>query len=319
MPQNGGGNGGSGNGGSGQSTVVKAAKAAKAKAAAKVAGARAAHLERIEQHAQWMAGGPRTQAEFEEHGKAAVQPALDYYTRRFNMVDGNMYDLKRAFRAAKVFDPFVLKGMARAQAELLIDDLSLFGFTEFTPAFISGLKSELPELMKHAQALFDWTSDIPGAAAYDATLKRKAARKAALKAKAVAKAAAKAAAEAASSSSAAAPPDEDDDEEDEDDDEDDDDDDEKFSLKPEVKKWEDDPTEKARRIWEWWRHRVKPPLPSFIFWATAVRLVALVQPSSAAVERLFSELKLILEQVGRGLTKTIQGRLMARYNTRAGL
>ena len=173
--------------------------------------------------------------------------------------------------------------------------------------------------MKHAQALFDWTSDIPGAAAYDATLKRKAARKAALKAKAVAKAAAKAAAEAASSSSAAAPPDEDDDEEDEDDDEDDDDDDEKFSLKPEVKKWEDDPTEKARRIWEWWRHRVKPPLPAFIFWATAVRLVALVQPSSAAVERLFSELKLILEQVGRGLTKTIQGRLMARYNTRAGL
>ena len=215
-----------------QSTVVKAAKAAKAKAAAKVAGARAAHLERIEQHAQWMAGGPRTQAEFEEHGKAAVQPALDYYTRRFNMVDGNMYDLKRAFRAAKVFDPFVLKGMARAQAELLIDDLSLFGFTEFTPAFISGLKSELPELMKHAQALFDWTRDIPGAAAYDATLKRKAARKAAIKAKAVAKAAAKAAAEAASSSSAAAPPD--DDEEDEDDDEDDDDDDEKFSLKPEV-------------------------------------------------------------------------------------
>lgn len=64
---------------------------------------------------------------------------------------------------------------------------------------------------------------------------------------------------------------------------------------------------------------MKPPLPAFIFWATAVRLVALVQPSSAAVERLFSELKLILEQVGRGLTKTIQGRLMARYNTRAGL
>ena len=31
------------------------------------------------------------------------------------------------------------------------------------------------------------------------------------------------------------------------------------------------------------------------------------------------ELKLILEQVGQGLTKTIQGRLMARYNTRAGL
>jgi len=48
--------------------------------------------------------------------------------------------------------------------------------------------------------------------------------------------------------------------------------------------------------------------------------VALVQPLSAAVGRLFSEVKLILEQLGPSTTsKTNQGRLMARYNTRAGL
>ena len=54
--------------------------------------------------------------------------------------------------------------------------------------------------------------------------------------------------------------------------------------------WEDDPSEKARRIWEWWRiHHGK-----FVCFKKAVRLVALVQVSSAAAERVFSQLKLIL-------------------------
>ena len=53
----------------------------------------------------------------------------------------------------------------------------------------------------------------------------------------------------------------------------------------------DDPREKARRIWEWWRiHQEK-----FIYVKTAVRLVVLVQVSSAPVERVFSRLRLIVE------------------------
>ena len=53
----------------------------------------------------------------------------------------------------------------------------------------------------------------------------------------------------------------------------------------------DDPREKARRIWEWWPiHREK-----FVYFKTAVRLVVLVQVSSAPVERVFSRLRLIVE------------------------
>ncbi len=57
------------------------------------------------------------------------------------------------------------------------------------------------------------------------------------------------------------------------------------------KNWMDDPREKARRIWEWWPiHREK-----FVYFKTAVRLVVLVQVSSAPVERVFSRLRLIVE------------------------
>ena len=49
--------------------------------------------------------------------------------------------------------------------------------------------------------------------------------------------------------------------------------------------------------------------------AKALRLVALVQPSSADVERLFSQLKLILDQIGvSGLEESYEARLMTRVN-----
>ena len=52
------------------------------------------------------------------------------------------------------------------------------------------------------------------------------------------------------------------------------------------KTWKDDPIEKARRVWEWWRaHRADPGITKFVM---AARLVALVQVSSASVERTFS-------------------------------
>ena len=79
-------------------------------------------------------------------------------------------------------------------------------------------------------------------------------------------------------------------------------------------KWEDDPIERARRIWEWWKARVKG-VSFFKYWPLALRLVVLVQPSSAFVERVFSEIKLIIEQIGvSSLEETIEARTMVRCN-----
>ena len=54
--------------------------------------------------------------------------------------------------------------------------------------------------------------------------------------------------------------------------------------------WQDHISEKCRRIWEWWIVHRK----SFPYLSEAARLVILVQASSAAGERVFSQLRLII-------------------------
>jgi hypothetical protein len=77
--------------------------------------------------------------------------------------------------------------------------------------------------------------------------------------------------------------------------------------------WQEDQLEVARRIWEWWRiHREK-----FHYMKEAVRLVVLVQVSSAAVERVFSRLRLILETTQEGvLHDAITIRLFEAVNSK---
>lgn len=77
------------------------------------------------------------------------------------------------------------------------------------------------------------------------------------------------------------------------------------------KTWLDDPIEKARRLWEWWRANHN----KFTYFSKAARLVVLVQTSSCAVERVFSQVKYILETVGDlVLEESLEARLMERIN-----
>ena len=69
--------------------------------------------------------------------------------------------------------------------------------------------------------------------------------------------------------------------------------------------------ETARRVWKWWQANQH----KFSFFQTAARLVALVPVTSASVERVFSQVKLIVETVGENaLQETIETRLMERVN-----
>ena len=178
------------------------------------------------------------------------------------------------------------------------------------------MKEELPELLRQARVPFDFSS-VPGAAKYDASLARKLKRKAD-----------KAASTPSAAAAAAASDDEGDDDESDDDDDDDDEGDDEGDDEDDVvkaatrtaarvidaEKWEDDPIERARRIWEWWKARVKG-VTFFKYWPLALRLVVLVQPSSAFVERVFSQIKLIIEQIGvSSLEETIEARTMVRCN-----
>ena len=125
------------------------------------------------------------------------------------------------------------------------------------------MKEELPELPRQARVPFDFSS-VPGAAKYDASLARKLKRKAD-------KAASTPSAAAAAAAAAAASDDEGDDDESDDDDDDDDEGDDEGDDEDDVvkaatrtaarvidaEKWEADPIERARRIWGWWKARLK--------------------------------------------------------------
>ena len=75
--------------------------------------------------------------------------------------------------------------------------------------------------------------------------------------------------------------------------------------------WRDDHIETSPRVWEWWRTHFRK-LPYF---STATRLVALAPISSAAVERIFSQAKFIIETVGENiLQEFLEVRLMERIN-----
>jgi hypothetical protein len=82
-------------------------------------------------------------------------------------------------------------------------------------------------------------------------------------------------------------------------------------------KWRNDPAEKARRFWLRWREMCFPT-QQFPHFATAIRLVVLVQPSSAAIERCFSQLKLIVDETGCFiLSDLLKLRMFMRCNRRA--
>ena len=63
---------------------------------------------------------------------------------------------------------------------------------------------------------------------------------------------------------------------------------------------------------QWWKHHATD-LPK---WSEAFRLIILVQPSSAAAERVFSELQSFKSQQESSLEDYIELSVMLQYNTR---
>jgi hypothetical protein len=127
------------------------------------------------------------------------------------------------------------------------------------------MKAELPEMIRNAKQPFDY-SEMEGVAEYDAALVQARRKRAAAAAHTAAAAAP--AAPAPAPAATAAP-----------------------VRVPKFNTWEDGSVETARSIWEWCWVRVWK-VSVFKYWPLALRLVALVQTSSARIERVFSQLSL---------------------------
>jgi hypothetical protein len=175
-----------------------------------------------------------------------------------------------------------------ASLEILIDLLANFGFPKVTEEFLAGMKAELPEVVRNTKQPFDY-SEMEGVAQYDAALVQARRKRTAAAAPAAAVAAPAAPAPAPAATAVPVP-------------------------MPTFNTCEDGPMETARRTWEWWRVRVWK-VSVFKYWPLALRLVALVQTPSARIERVFSQLKLILETIGYlASEKTVEARLFALVN-----
>jgi hypothetical protein len=113
--------------------------------AGKVVRAKMKHVEDEEKaFDEWQRTvGPVTEAEFIKYGQASVQPGYDYFKNLYTNPDGKLRNLFLAFRGALIFDPMFLAEITVTAAHLLINDLLRFGFEDFTPPFISGMKLEL--------------------------------------------------------------------------------------------------------------------------------------------------------------------------------
>jgi hypothetical protein len=251
--------------------------------------------------------GPQTCEEFMCLAKETIAPVIDAYRGYFLEAPPGpgekMSDLmraKKAFKAAKLFDPLHLKTHPPTEGLcLLADDLKYFDFPEFKrPTFIERLKKEIPIVLDLAKRKFNWES-IDKSKNYHQRVKKRLKKKrqqavlcGELQDDGVGE-------------------------------------EEDHPLQPfnlddiadinryKESHWEDDPGERGRRIYQWWLSWILNNSSEIKFFAHAIRLVALVQPSSAACERVFSQLQYIRHICGdRLLEDLLEFRLLMRCNNK---
>ena len=83
-----------------------------------------------------------------------------------------------------------------------------------------------------------------------------------------------------------------------------------------VMDWKNDPGERSRRIYEWWKSIMNGHNTRLKYFTLAVCLIATVQTSSAASERVFSQLNFIRRVVGdKTLEDLLELRCFVRCNS----
>lgn len=235
--------------------------------------------------------GPTSKEEFVEHGIPVAQAAFEKYRKLLQVTrapGAEMTDLmqaKRAFKACKLFDPLYLATDPPMEVLCVLeDDLAFFAYPEFDDDFLAGLKKEIPEAILLAKKEFDWEA-IDGSKQYRHRVSERARREQQRIAIANAE-------EDTDTPLAAALP--------------------AHVTIQEVlpndirhyDSWQDDAGERSRRIWEWWRTWFSSN-NTFVKIRHALRLIALAQPSSAATERVFSQLQFIRRVCGDAMLEDL--------------
>ena len=251
-------------------------------------------------------GNVITEDDFVQYAREKMKPAFDKYESLFE----NDQDLKRcrkAFLACKLFDVLYLRsGPSHESLGCMIDDLKCFDFVEFDENFLTQMKREIPELLHLAASMpynFEGEDATKEKRLFHACVKERARndqqratlfnvdaylREAENEGINITEAAGEGdgftGVEAAILAAA----------------EDADIGDDNFHFSD----WKQDVGERSRRVYEWWRV-VMNEKKGLQFFQKAVRLIVTVQVSSAAVERVFSQLTFIRRAIGDKATRDV--------------
>lgn len=259
-------------------------------------------------------GGMVTEEDFWEYAAKCVKGSIDKYNNLF-ADDADLKRIQRAFRACKLFDILLMKDID-ATTDMLkrwIDDLKYFGYKEFTDEFLKLMKDEIPEYLKLVEEMhFNFEGDDMEETSrlYRQRVKEKLrrARQRAL----LVNIDNTLRQQHNENDEDIEPEDEDDTMEDVDVAEDGIDGDIEEILNAAGQdgangedidefcrmNWKDDIGERGRRIYEWWKTAMEARANVIPRFYKAVRLIVLSQVSSAAVERIFSQLTFIRRVVG---------------------
>ena len=246
--------------------------------------------------------------DFVDYCKDIAKVAFEKYEKMF--ADESIRKAQRAFIACKIFDILWLQdGHAVDVIKRHIDELKNFGFKEFCdPVFINGMKAEINELQELANNMqFDFETEPDPSELYtDRKLTRKRRAKKRHTLEMINNLYMENEGQGAD------------------------------NVIPDVREqmqhieneademadgdfrnmsWKNDAGERGRRVYEWWRvlmNEKKTAIPHF---QKAIRLIVLMQPSSASCERVFSQLTFIRRIVGdRILGEMLELRALIRCN-----
>lgn len=246
--------------------------------------------------------------DFVEYCKDIAKVVFDKYEKMFS--DESIRKAQKAFVACKIFDILWLQdGRTVDEIKRHIDELKYFGFKEFCdPVFINGMKAEINELQDLANNMhFDFETEPDPSELYT---DRKLTRKRRAKKRHTLEMINNLYMENEEVGADNVIPDvrvqmqhiENEADEMADDD---------FRNMS----WKNDAGERGRRVYEWWRVLMNEKKTSIPHFQKAIRLIVLMQPSSASCERVFSQLTFIRRIVGdRILGEMLELRALIRCN-----
>ena len=237
-------------------------------------------------------GGIISEFDFVMHCKEMTEAV--FHKCKTMMENEHVRKAIRAFMACKVFDILYLRdGPDAAVLERMIDELSNFGFAEFNdPTFVNGMKSEVKEVVLLATAMpFNFEKE-PDPSEQLHTNRRLVRRRRAEKRHALEMINELHKENEQEGMDHNVP-----------------------GLREQIRQteqdsvemtedsfadisWKSDAGERSRRIYEWWRVVMTEKRKNVPCFQKAVRLVVLTQPSSAASERVFSQLTFMRRMVG---------------------